>query len=633
MWKRRIGGASLVEVLVVIVILVVGIFSIVRLFPGGFLVLERGKEQAMAAQLNKQMLERLKGRLENLPEGIYPVKYTLVGGRLVLEVDPETRPDDLGYWETDDPNLMGQIDPHYTSDVNRIRRIVGESLRIPAPKPVGSDSTDPRYIGGLYQVQFAPILYDPRVFVVYSTPLQRRWVSRNSHTDPVPIGRVRRMVQEYYLDPNLGAIWLPVSPTQNITYKVDVSVWVVANGRFERHDYIDIPLTTDPSMLVSADDFFPPPPALNAITGIDLKPLIVQSGEEFHSIIWNSVRVARTFSEIPVDADWNPDDPYQYKMLNYSLGLVLFNPAGYDFRELRNRQMVPLQATFNYDVLDWHIIVDERRVGDRAPYNVKLTLDRIKRIGDLNNDNTRFQGINLQFDGRDHDVLIVDVADGSVIVNRPNRQSFDFDALKGIVRLADEVLVLRPDSTEELRSPAGRTYRFMYMGHDDWGVQVQKAPATYNIVYGLPASRNLGIRQAYVPSDRPGTRIYFPQCDLGKRVVVQEYRYIDRNGSRQVGRSEDFVILAPRAGDDIQLPYIDIADDAHHPDADRFDFESTGSPVDAITGVSLKVRVVWAPTQRERSAEARANSYPNLRFLPMWRKIDFDTHLTREVAD
>ncbi len=86
MRKRRICGASLVEVLVVIVILVVGIFSIVRLFPGGFLVLERGKEQAMAAQLNKQMLERLKGRLENLPEGIYPVKYTLAGGKLVLEV-------------------------------------------------------------------------------------------------------------------------------------------------------------------------------------------------------------------------------------------------------------------------------------------------------------------------------------------------------------------------------------------------------------------------------------------------------------------------------------------------------------------------------------------------------------------
>ncbi|MBV9852445.1 MAG: prepilin-type N-terminal cleavage/methylation domain-containing protein, partial [Armatimonadetes bacterium] len=56
----RQRGTSLVEVLVVLVILVLGIFSIARLFPGGFIAVRNAENSTFADRLGQGQLEGLK---------------------------------------------------------------------------------------------------------------------------------------------------------------------------------------------------------------------------------------------------------------------------------------------------------------------------------------------------------------------------------------------------------------------------------------------------------------------------------------------------------------------------------------------------------------------------------------------
>jgi len=630
-------------VLVVIVILAIGIFALIRLFPSGFISLERSKEQAQATQLARQYLERMKGTPENIPVGIYPVVYKIsTGNNLLLEVDSTVRPDDLGIWNPPD-DVKGALAPgweHYFRDANRIRRVIGETTRVPAPKPVGSNPNDPNMFGGLYQVKFAPILYDDRVFQVYSGELSRRSVSRQNAGDPVCLP-TRNAEQSYYLDPNIGAIWLPVSQFEDVTYKIDLSVWVLRGSQLERHDYVGLQLTTDPNMLVSDPDCWPPPPALNAISGFDLKPFVLATGETFNSIDLDTVHVYRSFERIDINTAWDPKDPYEYKVLEPNIGMVLFNPAGYNYQERRQRQLIPLRANFDYDVYDWHIIQDERRVGSSAPYNIKLTLDEIKLKGELNNDNTRYQGLALPGGpNADTDLLIVDVADGSTVVNEPNKRSYTIDGLKGIVKFEDTVWVRRPDDlTKAFQiSPADKTFRFLYMSHNDWAVQIQKATHRYQLL-PRPSGATLGVGQCWVSHEgllvsgqhAASPRMYFPLCDIGKTVVIREYYWVSEGYVIHVARDEEFVILAPRADDIVQLGYISITD--HHNDALGFEVHDNIVAAQGVMGTSVKARVIWAPTQRERSAEERQLVNPQIRFIPSWRMVDFDTHLTKEVAD
>lgn len=642
MGKRYTRGTSLVEILVVIVILAVGIFALVRLFPSGFISLARTKEQAMASQLARQVLEKMKGSPENIPFGIYPVVYKLASSNsLLMEVDSTVQPDDLGIWAppSDVENAMGAGWEHYFRGPNRVRRVIGESVRVPAPKPIGSAS-DPLYYGGLYQVQYAPILYDDRVFLIYSGELTGNQIARDSADDVVPImQRGRANEQNFFLDEENGFIWLPVSQYRDVYYKIDLSVWVLEGSQLRRHDYTGLLVKTTPNMLVSDPDSFPPPPALNAIKGQDLKPLLVAAGEQFHQIDLASVHVYRTFERINNDSAFDSTNPYQYKMVNADLGMVLFNPAGYSYNEPRQRRLIPLVANFDYDIFDWHIISDERQVGDSSPYQVKLTLENIKRTGDRNNDQSRWGGLGLPGinpnDPTDQpDFVIVDVSDGSRVVG-----GFDVNGLRGVVRMNDRVEVLRPGRTRtELVSPAGKTYRFLYMAHDDWAVQVQKAPARYSLAHDL-TNGQLGVAQCYIdhegglrPAHASSPYMYFPKCDIGKTVVIRQYRYLLQDGvTVRVGRDEEFVIdYRPSAGS-FDLASIDIRD--HHPEAAGFEVHESALPADGIMGSSAKVRVLWAPTQRKRSDAEQADHNKNLRYVPVWRKVDFDTHLVKEAAE
>src|SRR2546427_4891389 len=92
-------GISLIEVLVVLVLLLVGILSVIRLFPGGFLINQRTEQETLAGRLASQELNRHANAVENLPDGIVPVYPVSSPGSpgYAFRIDLNTTPDDLTF--------------------------------------------------------------------------------------------------------------------------------------------------------------------------------------------------------------------------------------------------------------------------------------------------------------------------------------------------------------------------------------------------------------------------------------------------------------------------------------------------------------------------------------------------------
>ena len=66
-------GTSLIEILVVMVVLLVGIMTIIQMFPTGFKVVRAGESKSIATRLAQQELERWKAMTGNIPEAILPI--------------------------------------------------------------------------------------------------------------------------------------------------------------------------------------------------------------------------------------------------------------------------------------------------------------------------------------------------------------------------------------------------------------------------------------------------------------------------------------------------------------------------------------------------------------------------------
>src|SRR5256885_17141947 len=72
-------GISLIEILVVMVLLLIGILSVIRLFPGGFLVNRWSEESTFASRLAKQEVDRIANSPGNLMTAIVPVRPKGIG--------------------------------------------------------------------------------------------------------------------------------------------------------------------------------------------------------------------------------------------------------------------------------------------------------------------------------------------------------------------------------------------------------------------------------------------------------------------------------------------------------------------------------------------------------------------------
>lgn len=147
-------GMSLIEVLVVMLILVIGIFSVATVFPQGFRLIEHARNVTLAGRLCQAEVERWKAYATNVPDGIEALDAST--GAIWTDYNP----DDMSNADPSDPRqILPGSDPKLWSNVNRVRQVKGEVTRIPTATllPYG---TGGNYAFSLYNLKMAPIVFN-----------------------------------------------------------------------------------------------------------------------------------------------------------------------------------------------------------------------------------------------------------------------------------------------------------------------------------------------------------------------------------------------------------------------------------------------------------------------------------------
>jgi len=96
-------AASLVEVMVVLVVILIGVFAIIRVFPLGLGYLGTASRRTIAVRLGQGMMEQVKSDSENLPDA---VTYT--------------------YWDNGAPVTVVSEDPDNLSNIRKIQQTNNE---------------------------------------------------------------------------------------------------------------------------------------------------------------------------------------------------------------------------------------------------------------------------------------------------------------------------------------------------------------------------------------------------------------------------------------------------------------------------------------------------------------------------
>jgi len=648
MRRNLLAGTSLVEVLVVIVVLLVGILAVVQIFPSGLRILALNRSATIATKLAQGEAERVTGRSDQLAEMILPLKYVFTT-KVEPQEDKNRDPDDYsltpGGTVSDDLGDVVDASSHqlsywpYVSGPNLFRRIVGEGGRVPAPRQVGN------FYGGLMVLQFTPIVYNaanPGQFEIYGEDMTRKEGAPGPSDTPTPY--------EYYVvdnDKPSASLVLPADAFAERDYRLALSCYIQNGTTVTKRDYFDIRVTVAP---ISGGGFYTLP-----LTGDAQNPnstmLNLQTGETIQSVEMESVRCARFYDKID-DLNEPFSDPYQFKLLDPDLGLILFSDKAFNTYELRGGHRVPLQARVNYDVYDWRIMRDEFRVPDGPVPQVKLQLGNLKVIGMRDVDATKYNGLSLLLptgvagNTERRDLALLDMDTGGIILTKSatrvvggkpkelinvdrglGRLIFvdaDGDATNGITGE-----IVYPGATTAVDiNLTGRAIRAMYQARGEWITQVRKAPSLFTASSGDP-----GIAQFYVGGTGAlggnGTRIYFARCERGHRISVDQIYYKDSTMTGTQSMTNQSFIIQSVPADPTGLPYVDIK--SVNPNAQSFDVDTNGYAVDGVRGASVEVRVMWNPATLSFTNDAATNMAALDVWGREWRRTTMETYVKRST--
>ncbi|MHB0999320.1 MAG: type IV pilus modification PilV family protein [Armatimonadota bacterium] len=582
------NGTSIIEVLVAMVIFVVGILYVIRMFPGGFSSIKQTENSTVANRLAQSEIERWKSRAENLPSGILPIDPNIPGG-LLLNLDPE----DMRALSVP----AGEVE-RYFSDVNKFRHVIGEFTKIPAPPP----SDDDWYKGAIYILGFSPVVYtNNNPILVYSGPLKRQ-------TLPVDTRWLTWMTnRDYAIDYDEGKIYIrKASYAREFLISYNYIDQSNGNPRKIGLSKIRIPVgaktDTDPDPDVI--DIMAPEPG----TG-NLVPVINIPG--FGGIEPGSETLRRSFIDRTADKDangdvsWNTFDPYEFVVQDSFAGVLGFNPVGHSYEEITASGREPLKAYIDYDVRDWHIIRDEKKIPS-APADpndqyikVRLSLNGIKIINTSN------------YDGSEYTGLTPDMPYSVVAVDAENGRSYNEESLVDVVNVPAMQVNYKDGIIEFHESLRNRTFTIFYQAVDDWAVQVYKSFDVFRRRFDVPADLESFGYDYYYLSDNG--RVYFPRCYAGTTVAIDyTYRPAGQTVQGKFVNGETFII-SQDVDSATGLCYVDLVNKL----ADRGITGMEIAQTSKVYGVSLGARVIWRTSGKGLSSFWR------------WKKVDIQTYLTR----
>lgn len=656
--RRFERGTSLIEVLTVIVVFLVGILVLMQAFPSGLALLRTTRSNTLATSLARAEMQRLQGSGESLPEMILSVVFRAGGtlielnpGRPSRDIMPEA--DQLTGGElTMDGNIIvggsaiGRWDK--VSGANHFNRIIGEGGAVPAPRPVGAME------GGLMHLQFSPFYYSrsagtgvgqPGAVIAYANDMIRRWGDPEFNR-PNPARRGRDSVffvveseADSPIFPSQDQVWVPIQrDSGGLSYttglRISFTFTYQANAIRSQHDVVVIvdPATAPASVLVS-----------NGLWQvINLRELIAQPGaygasgfdaSSFLNADLGSVRVQRTYTEIPLAQAFQSGNPYQYKVLNDEIGSLLFNPSASRVKveSVVGGDLVPLQARVDYTVLDWRIIKDGFRVPPASGNSVvKLALQSLKASSSESADGLQFAGLGFMFpDGNNNvagsDFALLDEQTGGIILgNLPGGifSSYFVEKRNGSITFIDldaapgiqgYLTVIQPDGTwsaPQLVNMDGRAVKAHYMVQGEWAVQTLKPARSYRIAPGVGPS-GLSAGECFVGQTEmaDGSRfgaantLYFPLSDLGHRVVISELKAANGTSYSTI-RDQEFHINRTETLGGVLHATVNLGGRLNGGD---LSWDQAGYAVKGVRGSSMRVRVLYNPERFSLLPDAQNN--------------------------
>ncbi|MFN3648084.1 MAG: hypothetical protein ACK47B_00780 [Armatimonadota bacterium] len=419
-WTLRGGrrGTSLVEILVVLVILIVGIFAVTRLFPEGMLSLGYSGNLTLANALVQKNEDFHASHRTNVPEGMVGIDPDT--GLIRTQITPADIRSERPYLDTPVTSATGTPpnDPRH-SGVNQVRRVIGERLMLPPP----SQFPDPRLGLGSENVCLYRPLYTP-IYSLNAMPGSSLGVQAYSGTPfrRVVIAKEPQTVEEWQafytlLDPYTYAVdydnaklyFLATGYERRFKIRGNLRAQL-QNGRYlstEMHPNNTVYLPagrdaddpTDPRGIIQRFDLRVTQP------GFERLPL---PGDLVADDQGNPATVAeegmldpeteflyRYFTPLLTNQPFSAtidSDPYQFKVYDPVFGLLGFNPrvASVPRHQGGGAQLVKV----DYDVDDWQILREElvvptELVNRDEPnaqaqfHSVKLAISGLKKIGDM----------------------------------------------------------------------------------------------------------------------------------------------------------------------------------------------------------------------------------------------------------
>ena len=646
----RRSGFSLIEILVALIILLIGIFAIVRLFPPGFLTISRTGEISQAQALAQQQLDSIRNAYSP-PFGIYAINPT------TGLPDPNIGPDDLTDRTAGDPYLNGK-DPYFFSNINPIRHIEGDAFPVPVSSNTGSG------YGAIHALQFGPVenVLTPGApntdsIVVSGAPLERiEQTSAKTVDNPTGLAILSNESQ-YAIDYDNGLVaFYPrlkagrAVPSRQFVLSFD---YYVNNGGVVNISYQ--PKQTVPAVMstvITIPDVDPdpsgnvPPPVWihffqNAADPAGYSGMTWAIPLNFLGLRRGGEDVSRQFrlvSGMAVEDGgvpaWTAGEPYEYAWYSKQLasntvnaGVLIFNPSGHNQIANLSTGAQALIARVDYNIYDNHIIREDRNLPDNGPYAISLTLPFLQLTGDVLDNQLVYNSISPNpYNGmfrvagtNTPDILLYNVGTGDEVaefVFDSVAQQFktvlgakytDQDAPNPFLSVDQKTGILTFDTKDiEGNGLKGASLRIYYRAQKDWGMQVQKATTHY---IEASSAATIDVHSYWIGDGTGGsspTRIYFPKCDAGKTVTVGEYYYNftpgDPSDAQQPKHAESYQITNDiNLLDAVGLPFIDIT--SQHKNATGFSATQTGRRVDNVQGVSLKSKIVWHSGQRWRHLE------------------------------
>ena len=658
--KRSTQRAStLIEVLVVIVVFLIGILAIAQVFPKGFRILDWNRRATVSTALAREEIERLKAHADELPDEIVPISLDSNGNNIS---DPTRSPQDLGpIGDKVDVNgnlysglqLLGPWQRY--SGANTMRRVIGETQTISAPRNVGAAAG---YYGALITLLFGPIDYNPSQgnLAVYGNDMVLH--------SGLPQTADRRDDSEYFITNELAVdgagrslltLNLP-SGESGRQFRISFSAYVQApGGSIERREFSGL----GPAVVPAGT------PALGQYPLYAITAQSVLSGFDIKSIDVATIRVQRIFEQIPntatsftLSGETQPN-PYRFKLLNDQLGVILVSPDAYNYSVLRaDGKREALVARINYDVYDWRVLREDFRVTTELPSLKQLSVRSLRVAGGDAGDGTFYVPMREELsrstpDPADplHNVypdtsvadaagadnfLLMDLETGGVFYEKSKStglRSITVDKALGLMTV-QTIDTSKPGVIADLQLPDGsrrqirmdgRAVRALYMSKMEFSLQVLKGASIY---YRADTAAGLASNSYFSDSATSGTQVFFSRSNQGRKVTVgQIYYYRSSDSNLHSLASQDFTINFPRVGaGGLGLPSIDIRD--ADPLATSLDY-SHGYALRDVKGASVAVRVLWNPESVSLDPPPASNFDKLEQWGRGWRRTTDETIMSR----